>query len=91
MAAPYDFSTLAGLLTKPLLAFVPSNVTASELQAVWEAGVSGVVVKVGRDRGGLKELSRAVSKLTFPPQRKRGKVEVALPYTGGEADREEEE
>ena len=65
--------------------------TASELQAVWEAGVSGVVVKVGRDRGGLKELSRSVSKLTFPPQRKRGKVEVVLPYTGGEADREEEE
>ena len=41
------FQRCANLLTKPMLASIPSNVTASELQALWGAGVDGVVVEVG--------------------------------------------
>ena len=68
--------------------------TASELQAVWEAGVSGVVIEAGEVRGRLKELRQSIDKLTFPPQRKRGKPGALLPYIGRETGvviKEEEE
>lgn len=91
------FQRLANLLTKPLLVTVPSNVTASELKTLWEAGVDGVVVDTdARQPGGLKELRRAIGELTFRPSRKRGKAEALLPHIGGEKstvtpDEEEEE
>jgi len=87
------FKRFADLLTKPLIASVPLNVSASELLALWEAGVGGVVVEVGQEVGGLKELRQVVDKLTFP-KRKQGKTEALLPrITSGETDviTEEEE
>ncbi len=81
------FQRFADLLTKHLLASIPSNVTANELQAIWEAGVDGVVIEVGvgqpTDR--IKELRQVIDRLTFPSQRKRGKVEALLPHIGSEA------
>ncbi len=81
------FQRFADLLTKHLLASIPPNVTANELQALWEAGVDGVVIEVGvgqpADR--LKELRQEVDKLAFPSQRKRGRVEALLPHIGSEA------
>jgi len=89
------FRRFASLLTKPLLVFVPSKVTANELQALWDAGVDGVIVAVGAGQpaGGLKGLRQAIDKLTFPLSRKRGKVEPLLPHIGRETDvvTEEEE
>jgi len=90
------FQHFADLLTKPLLVCVPSNVTANELQALWEAGVAGVVVEVGVEppTGKLNKLRQAIDKLTFPP-RKRAKAEALLPHISGEArivtEEEEEE
>lgn len=82
------FKRFADLLTKPLLASVPSNVTTSELQALWEAGVNGVVVEVGvgQPAGRLKELRRIVNKLVPPSPRKPGKAEALLPYIGRETN-----
>lgn len=87
------FRRFADLLTKPLLASVPSNVTANELQALWEAGVDGVVaeIRVGQPKERLSELRQTIDKLTFPSQRKRGKAEALLPYIRGEASTETEE
>jgi len=90
------FQRFADLLTKPLLACVPSAVTANELRALWEAGVSGVVVEVGvgQPAGTLNKLRQAIDKLTFPPSRKRGRAGALLPYIGEEtatATEEEEE
>ncbi|MBA7560808.1 hypothetical protein ES708_02439 [subsurface metagenome] len=94
------FRRFADLLTKPLLVSIPSNVTAKELQALWEAGVDGVVIEagVGQPAMRLKELRRVVNKLTFPSTRKGEKVEALLPYIGrepsiatGEEEEEEEE
>jgi len=78
------FRRFADLLTKPLLACVPSNATANELQALWEAGVDGVIVEVGAGQpaGRLREV---IDKLAFPSSRKR-EVETLLPYIGGEAE-----
>jgi len=87
------FQRFADLLTKPLLASIPAKVTTNELQALWEAGVSGVIVEVGVgqpvDR--VSELRQAIDKLVFPSQRKRGKAEALLPYIGSERDTVAEE
>jgi len=92
------FQRFADLLTKPLLVSMPLNVTANELQILWETGVDGVVVEVGSGQpvGRLEELRQTIDKLTFPP-RQRGKVEALLPRIGEEtspvteAEEEEEE
>ena len=90
------FQHCADLLTKPLLVSTPSNVSASELQALWEAGVNGVVVEIGTGQpiGRLKELRQTIDKLAFPLPRKRKKAEPLLPYTSQKtaiATEEEEE
>lgn len=82
----------ANLLAKPLLAYIPPEVTAKELQALWEAKVSGVIIEVEAgqpDR--LKELRQTIDALTFPSRRRRGKVEALLPYVGREPAIETEE
>ena len=80
------FQRFADLLTKPLLASIPAEVTANELQALWEAGVDGVIVEVGVEQpvGRVSELRQMIDKLAFPSQRKRGKAETLLPYIGSE-------
>ena len=92
------FQRLANLLTKPLLVSVSSNITASELKKLWEAGVDGLVVEVDTSiTGGLKELRRAIDKLPPRSQQKRDRMEALLPRTSGESrtatppDEEEEE
>jgi len=89
------FRRCAGLLTKPLLVSVPSDMAVSELQALWEAGVGGVVVEAGVEQpvGRLAELRQMIDKLTFPSPSKRRKAEPLLPYIGGETEivSEEEE
>ncbi len=87
------FRRCADLLTKPLLVSVPSDIAASELQALWEAGVGGVVVKAGVEQpmGRLAELRQMIDKLTFPSPGKRQKVEPLLPYIRGEAESLSEE
>ena len=91
------FQRFTNLLTKPLLVSIPSNVTANELKALWEAGVDGVVVEasLGQPVNRLKELRQVISDLAFLPPRKRRKAEALLPHISGETstevDAEEEE
>lgn len=77
------FQRCADLLTKPLLVSTPSNVSTNELQVLWEAGVSGVVVRIESEQptGRLKELRQAIDKLVFTAPRKTRKAEPLLPYT----------
>jgi len=88
---------LENLISKPLIVPVPANITEVELKALWEAGIDGVMVEVDAMKtGGLKELRQAISKLPPRSARKRGRVDVLLPRTGGETpaiapDEEEEE
>lgn len=71
------------LLIKPLLIQSPAKLTGSELLALWEAGVSGVVVETdGQDR--IKKLRQEIDKTDFPSQRRREKSEAVLPRTGRE-------
>ena len=81
---------LADLLNKPLLVPVPSEITSAELQALWEAGVKGIVALVGlvqpKDR--IKELRQTIDRLTFPSPRKGEKPEPRLYRIGQETGRE---
>ena len=91
------FQHFANLLTPPLLVSMPSNVTASELKALWEAGVDGVVIEVSTAQTAkrLEELRQAIGEPDFLPPRKRGKAAALLPSIGRETesvtDTEEEE
>jgi len=86
------FQHFANLLTKPLLVSIPSNVTTNELQALWEAGVDGVIVEV--EAKSVSKLRQAIDKLTFPT-RKRRRGEALLPHIGQDrstvTEEEEEE
>jgi len=88
------FRRCAELLTKPLLASVSANITASELQALWTAGVVGVVVDA-QPQGRISELRQIIDKLTFPLPSKRKKIEPLLPRIAEETkivpEEEEEE
>ena len=82
------FQRFANLLTKPLLVSIPSNVTANELQAIWEAGVDGVVVEAGAGQpvGELKRLHQIIDEVTFPSPRQREKREALLPHIDRDAE-----
>ncbi len=91
------FQRCANLLTKPLLVSVPPGVAAKELEALWGAGVSGVVVGAGSEqpKGSLSELRQVIDSLPFPSPARRRKAEPLLPRIGGEtgtvSEEEEEE
>ncbi|MFC1908086.1 hypothetical protein ACFLWT_01610 [Chloroflexota bacterium] len=87
------FQHFADLLTKPLLVSIPSNVEANELQALWEAGVDGVVteVGVGQPAERLKKLRQIIDNLVFPSQHKQEKVKPLLPYISNGASKATEE
>ncbi len=74
------------ILTKPLLVVVSPDIIASELQALCEAGVSGVVAG-----GKLDKLRQAIDKLPSPKAGKRRKAEPLVPRIGGGVVSEEEE
>jgi len=87
---------LTGLLTKPLLIPIPSEITAAELQALWDAGVKGVIAGIipGQSPGRMSELRQMIDRLKFPSPRKTEKAEPRLHRIGEEASRvsgEEEE
>jgi hypothetical protein len=69
----------ANILTKPLLVVVSPDITASELQALCQAGVAGVVVG-----GKIDKLRPMIDRLTSPKTGKRRKAEALLPRMGGE-------
>jgi hypothetical protein len=86
------FQRLGELVAKPLLVTVPLKVAAGELKMLWEAGVDGVIVEMGAGQaGGLRKLREATDKLSFPSQKRRGRVKARLPRIGASADIESEE
>ncbi|MBA7653246.1 hypothetical protein ES703_61090 [subsurface metagenome] len=81
------FRRCANILTKPLLVTVSPDITSSELQALCEAGVAGVVVGAGK----LAELRQMIDKLPSPKAGKHRKAEPLVPRIGGGVVSEEEE
>jgi hypothetical protein len=72
------FAALSG---KPLLIEVLPGVNETGLQQIWDAGVSGVVVRVDAEQAeavaaGLRQI---IEKLTFPSKQKNGKNMAIVP------------
>jgi hypothetical protein len=87
------YKRFVDLLSKPLLVPVPSNIAANELQALWDAGVDGVVVEVapGQPVDKVKGLSLLIDGLTLSVKRKRRQPAALLPSVRGESNLEPEE
>jgi len=81
------FQRFSDLLSKPLLVSVPADVTGVELQALWDAGVRGVIVESdsGQPAGKIKELCQSIDKLDYSLS-KREKLDALLPHIRGETD-----
>lgn len=75
------FRRLAALLTKPLLVPVSPAVASGDLQALWEAGVAGVVVELtpGGPAGRLKKLRQQIESLAPPQKQKPTRARALLP------------
>jgi hypothetical protein len=91
------FIRLAALLAKPLLVPVPPAVASGDLQALWEAGVAGLVVELTSDEpaGRLKKLRQQIENLAPPQKQKPTKARALLPgitaETGPAPEEEEDE
>ena len=72
------FAALSG---KPLLIEVLPGVKETELQQIWDAGVSGVVVSVNVEQAETvaANLRQIIEKLTFPSKQKNGKNMAIVP------------
>lgn len=79
------FQRFAGLLSKPLLASVPVNTSAAELQALWDAGVKGIVVEVNSKtpKTALSKLRKAIDGLEAPAAHRKENHDVLLPRSNG--------
>ena len=75
----HRFSSLAG---KPLMIEVLPVVTETELQQIWEAGVSGIIVKTDAEQAEAVALNlrNIIEKLTFPSKRKLEKSMAIVPH-----------
>ena len=83
----------SSMLNKPLLVEIPTSVTGNELQLVWEAGVSGVIVTsdAGQAEAVTRDLRNTVDKLSFPSKRKREKSLAILPRLESKPEEPEED
>ena len=82
------FQRFTTLLTKPLLVSVPSNITAREIEAIWEAEVDGVVVELGggKPEGEVKKLRKVIDELPYPAPDKQKKTDAIIPSTSRNSD-----
>ncbi len=91
-----QFQRCAALLTKPILASIPADISSEELKLLWEAGIDGAVIDtedLAPEK--FKSLRKTMDETKFPPRgRRREKMEAILPRPPREpamADHSEEE
>ena len=83
----------AGLSGKPLLIEVLPTVTETDLQQIWEAGVSGVIVKTDAEQAEAvtANLRKIIEKLTFPSKRKNEKNMAIVPVVASAIEEPKED
>lgn len=71
----------SSLLNKPLLVEVLPSITDTELQAIWEGGVSGIIVTANAEQADavVQNLRKVIDKLSFPSRRKQEKSLAIVP------------
>lgn len=79
------------LLDKPILMTLPSLITGAELDNLWQIGIDGIVAPQEQPAEALIELRKMINDLPRGAKRRRGKLDVIVPYAGGGIAAEEEE
>jgi hypothetical protein len=83
----------SSILNKPLLIEILPDVSDSELQQVWEAGVSGIIIAVDAEQAEsvILNLRKTIDKLSFPSKRKKENNLAILPRVEMEPEKPEED
>jgi len=80
------------ILEKPVIITLPSLVTKGELTSLWQAGVVGLVSRLGKSGKSLGELEKMINELPGKLKGRRAKADVKLPpYHGSDVGDENEE
>ncbi len=83
------------MLNKPVIVSVSDNLTGADLQALWDMGISGILIESVSEKSAsrLEKLRKAIEKLTPSASRKRERPSPILPHMQPEAPplREDEE
>ena len=89
---------IVSMLNKPVIVSVSIDISAQDLQAIWDLGISSILIE-SVDEGSadkLAELRKTIGKLAIPASRKKDRMNPILPHLQPEAhghheDEEEEE
>ncbi len=83
----------SSMLSKPLMIEVTPGISETELQMVWDAGISGVLLKTDAENAEsvVSDLRTLVDKLAFPTKRKREKSLAFLPRLEAKPEEPEED
>lgn len=86
-----QFRRFTGMLSKPVLVTVVSDVSASDLQIIWETGVSGLVVDINSvsDANSLNKMRESINGLSHPSPKKKERLIPFLPQGSPQASRQE--
>jgi hypothetical protein len=84
---------VAYMVNKPILMCVAATYSEAEMQALWDMGISAVVVEASDEKSMEKvaELSKIIGKLTPPASRKKERTRAVLPRMQPEAEKPEED
>ena len=82
-----------GLAGKPLLVEVLPTITETEFQAIWDAGVSGVIINVDAEQAedAAGNLRKIIEKLSFPSKRKLEKNMAIVPVVASTVEEPKED
>jgi hypothetical protein len=82
-----------GLLNKPVIATVPLSINKDEIQIIWDAGISGLVVEVNDEAtiADLDKIREIINGLPFPSKKKKDKMSVLLPQVSTLTDTKDDE
>lgn len=83
----------SSMLSKPLMIEVTPGISETELQIVWDAGISGVLLKTDAENAesAVSDLRTLIDKLAFPTKRKREKSLAFLPRLEAKPEEPEED
>jgi hypothetical protein len=83
----------SGLTGKPLLVEVLPTITETEFQAIWDVGVSGVIVSVDAEQAddAAGNLRKIIEKLSFPSKRKLEKNMAIVPVVASNVEEPKED
>jgi hypothetical protein len=81
------------MVNKPILMSVSTGYSEAEMQAVWEAGISAVVVEPSDEKSleKLAELRKVIDKLPPPSSRRKDRIRAVLPQIQPEQEKPEED